>query len=74
MRVGKVIVDPPPAMTLIKPAKEPTTKRRSSFNNSSIVYSFRKCMAWYFFFGHRLTQIIKILKKKFPACIFEICP
>jgi len=40
IRVGKVIVDPPPAITLIKPATEPTKKRRISFDNSSIVYSF----------------------------------
>jgi hypothetical protein len=28
MRVGKVIVDPPPAITLIKPATEPTKKKK----------------------------------------------
>jgi len=36
MRVGNAMAEPPPAMTLIKPARDPIPNRRSIFNSSAI--------------------------------------
>jgi hypothetical protein len=38
-------VEPPPAMTFMKPAMEPTAKRSTIFNSSSIVYSLFRLTA-----------------------------
>jgi hypothetical protein len=46
MRVGKVIVDPPPAMTFMKPAMEPTAKRSTIFNSSSIILVLSGTKDW----------------------------
>jgi hypothetical protein len=45
MSVGRVIADPPPAMTLVKPAREPIPNRRSSLNNSSIGFTLEKLIS-----------------------------
>ena len=45
MRVGKVMVEPPPAMTFMKPPTQPAPKRSKIFNSPSIIHLLSRLMS-----------------------------